>query len=978
MFYRKYCLLSLLFTLMVCSGNLIGQNVFSHIYNYNFRNGLSFGVMDMATDKEGNLWFKDHNTVGKYNGNKFSYYYHAEGQDGSCPLFVTDLCTDLQEALWLAAGDGIFRYSKSKGFIPYRLINKPGETIFGFVTLSVNAHNHLWCGNTNGRVILYDPVNNKIERALTMPEKDIVRKIFESKDGQVWIASNDGFYVLNTKNEIHKVYHFGIRTTYPDDNLFKIIRSSNGNIFVNFKTKLLEFNESSHALVREYTFGHLRPEDHVNDFHELNPRIFQIASTNGFFTYDRMDNRVFKMDKPDFPKEYAIESDHINTIFYSKNNILFLGTSKGMSKMQQSAEQFTNFDLGHNLNSKVTLISNIEKWENRWLVVTGSDGIFQYSPKSQTVTKCPSFRRKNITNAFISTDKNTLYWTEGQGLFRGRIESNSIDDIRLLKTFPNVEMRLIKKDRDDHFWIADKNRVYYYNTAADLLKTFNTPIADIKDMVVEENTGALIGGLGLYTIDQNGKTEKIPIKTSEIIHALAFGQKDEIYAGAYSGLLIFNRKTNTTQKLSQKTGLLRDYTGNLIKCGKYMWVTFLEGLQRMDMETKKFDSYSFEDGLADNYSLEHIGIVDSATIYLGKFGYFTYQEKVSGSPLSGASFSLDGVYLDGKAVEGDFRNGQQIIVPANIKKVKLDFAFTAYLEPTLYELQYRLKSERDSTWNQVNHDLTLEFSELIPNSYQLELRAIDKSDTSYKKTYGIHLLISTPFYKTLWFQLIVFLVTALILAAIFYAIYRFKTNQLKQLENLRLSISRDLHDEMGSTISSIKLLSEFEVSREKHPSNSSYRKIALKSSEIMEGMSDIVWSINPANDNMTRIIEKIQSYAIDVLEPLDVNVLLKFDESLTHLSLNLDKRRNLYLIFKESINNISKYAHASNVVIELYQHKNNIVGSIADDGVGYDPPAVKYGNGIENMNHRATLLSGVIHVKSVLGEGTEIKLEFPI
>ena len=960
------------------SHNLSAQNQFSHVYNYNFRSGLRIGVIQMATDKDGNIWFKDHNNLGRFNGNQFSYFVHDEDNINSCPLFISDITSDQEESIWLSAGDGLYKYSRPDGFIQHKIFDDSGKLVSGFISVSVDKKNNLWCGNNNGQIFEYNANAKKVLSNARLGKGISIRKIHKAIDGKIWVISDRGIHIINNDHSIIQILKFNIETPYPDDHLFKIIESSNGNILINYKSNIYLFDNETTQLVRKISFSNLKPGDHINDFIEIKPGFLQIASNKGFFTYNGIHEEILKVEKGDFPKEFILESDFVHSILYTKNNILFLGTVKGLSKIQSSAEQFTNFDLGHNLNSKIVFGKKMKILDNDWLIVTQSDGIYRFNPKDEHLTKMNGVENADIQTAFEAKQKDHIFWLENNNLFSGRLNHAGITDIILKKKLPIENLQKVKKDEEDNFWFSQKNKIYKYETSTDIIRTFLSPCDEIVEFLLAPNGEVLLAGTGLYKLKLNGTFDTFPIKTTEPIHSLEFGIENQLYAGAYSGLLVYDLKTGKTRKLTMKNGLLRDYTGNLCKNGNELWITYLEGIQKLEMNTNKIETYNYENGLADNYSLVGVNVIDRETICLGKYGYFSYQKKVKSSCLKGVKFTLENIFIDSIPISEKVISGGLIKIPAFSKQVLINFNFPVFVEPSLYLIQYRLKSERDTTWKQLNQNLTLEFSDLIPNSYLLEVRAIDQNNPEFIESFHFRMVVISPFYQTLWFQLLVLFFSCVLIGFIFYTIYRMKIRQLKRLEDLRLSISRDLHDEMGSNISSIKLLSEFEAGKSNGTAQTSYHKIAVRSSEIMEGMSDIVWSINPANDNMNRIIEKIQSYALEILEPKDILVELKYDTSLFTLSLTLDKRRNFYLIFKEAINNIAKYSEASKVKIEIRQMNKSLIGKISDNGKGFEITSIKKGNGLGNMNNRAKLLDGNIKLESHPGKGTTIQLEFPI
>ena len=159
-------------------------------------------------------------------------------------------------------------------------------------------------------------------------------------------------------------------------------------------------------------------------------------------------------------------------------------------------------------------------------------------------------------------------------------------------------------------------------------------------------------------------------------------------------------------------------------------------------------------------------------------------------------------------------------------------------------------------------------------------------------------------------------------------------------------------------------------------------KISLTSSEMISEMNDIVWAINPRNDNMATILQRMQSFARPLLASQDVKFHFSYDLSVQHLHLDMTKRKNFYLIFKEAVNNAMKYSGCKNIWVDIRLHHHQLLISVKDDGKGFDIKKVKSmntlsGNGVRNMEMRSKEMKGSCRIESD-ETGTTIILTFPI
>ncbi|HKZ65928.1 MAG TPA: sensor histidine kinase, partial [Chitinophagaceae bacterium] len=219
-------------------------------------------------------------------------------------------------------------------------------------------------------------------------------------------------------------------------------------------------------------------------------------------------------------------------------------------------------------------------------------------------------------------------------------------------------------------------------------------------------------------------------------------------------------------------------------------------------------------------------------------------------------------------------------------------------------------------------------------------------------------------------------ITLFILAGIWLAINRYKLRQrMKELE-LRNQIATDLHDEVGSSLSSIHVLSNLATRlQERGPKlNDTLVKISSNAQDTMERMSDIVWAIHPANDTLEQLIFRMKEFAADILEPLNIRYEFNIENDLNFIKLSVNQRRDLYLILKEAVNNAAKYSNCKNIKIELVQQEGKLILRISDDGTGFEEATVVHGNGLNNMRQRAKSIGGNLSVNSNPSNGTTVSL----
>jgi len=275
---------------------------------------------------------------------------------------------------------------------------------------------------------------------------------------------------------------------------------------------------------------------------------------------------------------------------------------------------------------------------------------------------------------------------------------------------------------------------------------------------------------------------------------------------------------------------------------------------------------------------------------------------------------------------------------------------------------------KDSLEAESNHKLTLE----IQTRYETE-----------KKDQEIALLNQESEIQKLVInkqrELRNILIGAFLLVAIlsFFIYNYYITRQKLKLQVLRNKIASDLHDDVGSTLSSISIFADMakQQSKEVIPLLDT---IGESSTKMLDAMADIVWTINPENDQFEKILLRMRNFAYALLGAKNIDYEFDADEEIQNLKLSMEVRRNLYLIFKEATNNLVKYAEASQAMYSITGSKNQLTMLIRDNGKGFDMEKQTEGNGLKNMRKRAAEIGAQLLIEAFPGKGTQIQLKMAI
>jgi len=204
-----------------------------------------------------------------------------------------------------------------------------------------------------------------------------------------------------------------------------------------------------------------------------------------------------------------------------------------------------------------------------------------------------------------------------------------------------------------------------------------------------------------------------------------------------------------------------------------------------------------------------------------------------------------------------------------------------------------------------------------------------------------------------------------------------RNRRIKQLQNMRNSIADDLHDDIGSALSSISIMSELALAKSTEVSPL-LTSIGESTNIIQENMSDIVWTMKSGNDRFENVLQRMNQFASEILDAKNIELDFTSDAPPASSKLTMEQRKNFYLFFKEVINNAAKYADAKKVSVCIAQKDHYVEMNIRDDGKGFDMSKTFSGNGMNTLKKRAAELNGDFKIVSNINEGTAIQLKFKI
>jgi len=320
-------------------------------------------------------------------------------------------------------------------------------------------------------------------------------------------------------------------------------------------------------------------------------------------------------------------------------------------------------------------------------------------------------------------------------------------------------------------------------------------------------------------------------------------------------------------------------------------------------------------------------------------------------------------------------------------QLEIDYFGISFASEESLAFEYRLRGA-DEAWSPASRLRSVLFSNLAPGRYQFEVRAVSSTGARSPQPARATFRVVPPIWRRWWFLTLITLTTLGGLSAFeryraahAREIARARNERLAELERVRQRIAADLHDEIGSSLTQISLLSE--VAR-RHESavapelGRSLSTIAASSRELVDAMADIVWAINPSKDHLSDVTQRMRRLAADTFTACDIEFQLKLPPAENEITLGANMRREIFLIFKEAVNNIVKHAECSEVGIQLTVEGGLLRLELHDNGKGFDPSCQTEGHGLASLRSRARALGGTLTVDSRLGAGSAIALSLPL
>lgn len=988
---------------------------------FTINDGLSNNSINhVLQTSEGYLWIATKDGLSRYDGQNFKNFKHNPSDSTSVPEnYIMYLFEGKDKTLWIGSwGSGLCRYNPV--YESFEKIDKSSNSYIQYIDEDRNG-NILFCSANDG-LFSFDPRTNKLFSFKTMYKilnkvlDNNITSVIEDDKNNLWISSwtkgllkfnlstQDYETFLHNPNSTNSISNNAIWCLVKDDNNSLIICTDSGLDKIDLDTKRISSNPYIPKDSYHNFFGSIR------QFMKDSKGRIWIGTYNyqGLYLLEKDDSNNLQLTRLIVEQDdpHSLICDRIRWIYQDKIGNIWLGTEDGLGKLA-STKSFTQHRYmplrKNSLGGKA--VSNILEGKDSllWLGYNGG-GFDLYNLMTDKIIHYknePNNRNSLSANDVITLyeDKDGILWigTNDGGLNRFDRRRNLFKHFLFDPKNPNgiksnwVQQILETHDgtfligTNDALQIFDREKEKFYPFKPDIsANSIRFPDTVSINALFEDSEknlwiGTWLNGLYRYDPDKKRLVNFLPGKneysiTSTKITSIIEDSKGFIWIGTHSGgVNKFDKSTNKFSHFTTLNGLPNDVVFGILEDEKEnLWISTMNGLVRYNPTKENYRVYDKNDGIVHN-----------------QFNWHAYYKNKNGKMYFGGIDGFISFYPDSITID---KNTPPVILTSfkvfdvetplmhslpTTKEIVLDhyqnffsIEFTALdLYPqSKHKYMYKLEGI-DPDWVQSGNRTTAFYTDIKHGEYRFLVKA-SNADGYWGKPASIRIIINPSWWDTLWFKII----AVLFVISIGFAIYKYRMNQLLQIERIRLNIASDLHDEVGSNLSSISVESQSLIKSESIADTDKelFTNISKTAKVTIESFRDIIWFINPKNDLNENFIFRIKETAAKILSNISWDIYIQDNINLEIF--NLEVRRNIFLLFKEAITNVVRHANAAQCSIALLSDQRYFILRIKDNGKGFDVNKVNENFGLKNMQRRTDKIHADLFINSEINNGTTIEL----
>jgi ligand-binding sensor domain-containing protein/signal transduction histidine kinase len=835
---------------------------------------------------------------------------------------LTSLAFDHQGSLWVGGGKGLYRLSLDGTVDHYT--TQHGLSHNTIQELLVDRNDRIWAGTGNGlTLVIKDPrANRKIMTQVFQIKDglyyDIISALFQSSDGRIWVGTRGGLNYLVEPKSNNGLSFRGYTTTQGlrNSRILDIAEDRDRNLWL--------AGESGGAMkITHAGFTSYFESDGLGS-----SRISQLFS-------DRNDN------------VYVLADGLTNLI-----PVIVRFDGHGFVREQPNLPPKTEFTWGWN-----HLI--VHDRAGDWWIPT-AQGLYRFSG--------------NKSFSELATTKPTRVYTVKDGIGAHTI-FRLFEDARGDLWFSTVDSA-----RSNHRWERSSDKIYVYMPPeSDLPAAAGTAYAN--DSAGNLWIGFYLGGVTRYANGQFrwfAEKEGMPTGFVRDIH---LDSKNRLWIATNDGLVrVDDPLAETPQfiKYTMADGLATNQVTTIVedRWGQ-IYLGTGRGIDRLNPDSGKIKHYTTADGLADNFI--NVSMRDAqGALWFGTLRGLSRFIPEQDRPLLPPTTIIKGLTVAGdKQTISELGQSDVQIPELNYRQnqVQVDFLSISYAPGDVLRYQYKLEGSGND-WSAPSEQRTITLANLASGTYRFLVRAINSDGTISSQPASVSFRILPPLWLRWWFISLALLLAA----AAVYAVYHYRVNRLLEIERVRTRIAADLHDDIGASLSHIAVVSEvakLQLPEQDSQLSKNLSVIARVSGEAVDSMSDIVWAVNPQRDHLYDLTRRMRNFASELLSARNIAFSFTVPGEEHDIRVGADVRRQLFLIYKESLNNVVRHSGCTQAEIEMHIEGKSLVLRVGDNGRGFDTQNGSRGNGLKNMKKRAESLGGEVEFVSGNGEGTLMQLVMP-
>ncbi len=978
------------------AGRIYAQNIIPRFDNIGVNDGLSqSSVYSIYQDKKGFMWFGTADGLNRYDGQNVKIYKISDKKIANSNFIHGNICEDSHGDIWFCNETGLFYYDPLDDKLTRKVTFSQYLWTAGvfidkndvFYILNPSSGIYAYHINTNLLVItacrFKTPYITFTAGGLTTNFKNAI-----------WVKTPDNSGMLFLDTQTGKVKYY--KTPFKFHSTFYAGKGKLYNVQV--PGKITVTDTALHILdTLNYAsaFNKILAVQAVcsDDYH----RLWISTIDDGLLCYDE-GTRTFAHYLHDNSKQKSLPINILSALCIDRSGNLWIGTDgSGVCKLDLKPPKFNLFPLNEGdytfLKDYFIKCFYEDADRNIWFG-TLSSGLNIYDPKTRLIKNYsfPSVTPKGLPGPIVGAilkDKDGLIWIcTSTGIATFDQKKGVFLPIRIingpeLNEHNNFIYKLRQQKNGDliaaTFWgpmIIKKIKGVNTGVFDNAQYPNNFLLTDVVEM--DDNTfwgSSPVHGL-LHFKKAGGDfiiiEKRFPLIDLRSIH-IDEQDKNTLWIGSGIGLIKFNTLTKKQTIYDEKNGMANSYVYGVLEDGQHnFWMSTNMGLCFFNRKENTFQNYSAKDGLQSNeFNTQAFYKGPSGNMYFGGIKGFNWfdPKSIKTTAITDPGVAITSINIDDKAYikDNSFAKNKTISLPYDQNNISFEFAALDFTRPQANKIKFILE-RWDKKWI-TSDEKNIRYSHLLPGNYLLKVKAAN-SDGKWSREERLTIIINAPFWQKTWFYIYSAISFLIAIIYITWLVSRQKIKKrLRQLERQhaidaeRNRISRDMHDEIGSGLTHIALLSELIQTQQKTDRviKNDLGNISAAARKLVESMSEIIWALNPQNDSLENLLSYMREQMQQHFEPFELQLKINFPDEVPDIKLSNEQRRNLYLVTKEALNNVMKHACANSVKLSLGLETDRLNFEVSDDGKGLpDRSPRSTGNGLKNMRKRMEDIGGTI------------------